>query len=490
MPYVNIGRGRVWQDEEPTPQAPTPAVVDPGQGPFGGSSPAAPTPSIDSYISQLEAEARKQGATPEAGWRDDLSRAYQGGDNAARSTEDIFKSIFENQAKRGASTNARTVDSQSSEGNDLYGSGTGNPSNTPGGPFGQPQQSDAMRSVLSALSSMPALQTQPGRGGIDPARGDVYRQAYEQIQNAAYKELGRYFDPKDVDVHLRNMGYRFDEDKRIPMPNVQNWTTNILPTEPEAVAYRQRGAQPTTPSTPSPASNTTLTPTAAPSSPFPTRPAPMFSDPAQQFVEDTAMTRYEQRTNPPQGSGTQLYESFAKEFASLLQGDVFSDAEEAALKTKAFDQLEQNKQSEMRQKAEELARRRISQQSGVYISEMNRIRDKWDKHKAAAQNDLTTQAIGERQRRLTQSLSVLASLSASEEGRLDAAMALAMIPLQLQQQAFQNNVTAAGLGGDLSGVTQGLYQLLSMANDNARYDDATRAGAYAGIGEWLGSLFG
>lgn len=215
-----------------------------------------------------------------------------------------------------------------------------------------------------------------------------------------------------------------------------------------------------------------------------------FDDPATNFAEQFALERFGQRTNPPEGSGTAMYESFAKEFASLLKADPFTDTEEAAMRVQAFDQLEQDKQAELRQKSQELASRGMTEGSGVYISEMNRIRDKWDKHKATTENTLLTTAIGERQRRLTQSFSVLASLAASENGRMDAALALALMPLQLQDQAFNRLVTATNLGGNSSQITNSLMQLLTVATDNQRYNDQDRAAAMAAIGEYLGGLLG
>lgn len=239
-----------------------------------------------------------------------------------------------------------------------------------------------------------------------------------------------------------------------------------------------------------------LAPAAAPTAPPAMVPPPRgpfpkpFDDPAQDFVTDYARERFDQRTNPAPGSGTALYEQWAKDFASLLQGDVFSDQEEAALRARMFGQLEQSKTREIEAKKQELAQRRISDKSGVYISEMNRIGDKYSKLRAANENELLTTAIGERQRRMTQSLSVLASLAASEEGRLDAAMALAMIPLQLQDQSFQRLVTASNMGGDLSGITNSLMQLLQMSTNNRLYDEDQQSAALAALGQYFGTYWG
>jgi hypothetical protein len=215
-----------------------------------------------------------------------------------------------------------------------------------------------------------------------------------------------------------------------------------------------------------------------------------YDDPASMLAEQYAMHRLGQRTNPDPNSGTGLYETFAKHFSELLQKPVFSDAEEHALKVKAFDQLESMKSTEMQQKADELGRRRIPPSSGVYLSEMNRIRDKWDKLAAGNQNELTTSAIGERQRRLTQALSVLAQLQGSEEGRFDAGLALSMVPLGMQNAAFGRLVNATNLGsGGAASSTSGLLQLLNLVQQQSNFNTAGQSASLGNLMEVLGYLF-
>lgn len=249
---------------------------------------------------------------------------------------------------------------------------------------------------------------------------------------------------------------------------------------------------PTPAPTPAPSGHSTHTatipvPQQGTAGPFPSG---TFDNRPSDFVEGYARDRFTQRTTPAQGSGAARYESWAKEFSSLLQGDVFSDQEEAAMRARMFDQLEQQKQREKEAKRVELSARRITDKSGVFISEMNRIEDKYDKLRASNENELLVTAIGERQRRMTQSLTVLASLAASEEGRMDAALALAMIPLQLQDQAFQRLVTASGMGGDLSGITGSLMQLLTMATNTRLYNEGQQSAALGALGEYFGSYWG
>jgi hypothetical protein len=148
---------------------------------------APPTPSSDDYIQRLESEAKRLGVTPEAGWRDDLSRTYQGGDgNAARSSEDIFQSLMARQADRAQSTQYRTVDSQSEQGNLLYGSGTGNTTNTPGGAYNRTAQASQTARNSFGL---------PGTQFDDP-----YTKLLEQI---ALAQLGQAMQPLDTSGYDR-----------------------------------------------------------------------------------------------------------------------------------------------------------------------------------------------------------------------------------------------------------------------------------------------
>lgn len=234
--------------------------------------------------------------------------------------------------------------------------------------------------------------------------------------------------------------------------------------------------------TPPPVQPPPVPPPAPRTGPFP---AP-FDDPASRFVTDVASRRFDQRMNPAAGSGTALFETFAKEFATLLQGEPFTDSQEAALRTKAFEQVEQLRRNEIEQKKTDLMRRRISQNSGIWISEMNRIDDKYDRMRAQSENELLVTAIGERQRRLTQALGVLGNLAASEEGRMDAALALSMIPLQLQDQAFQRLMMASNMGGDLSGVTNSLMGLLNMATNSRLYNEQQQSNALTALGQYFG----
>lgn len=472
MAMVRAGRGAYEEPEPPPVYEPGP-IESPGH-PVGrvDDPPAAgpfPTTDVNALYQQYfgrDADARE----------------------LASDTENLGKyglaQLQSNLNDRAKPSGSRTEDSQSAAGNALYGSGTGNRTNTPGGPFGAaaPPQGPYGAYGPTSQATAPAGST-PQRPTFapSPAKGALYQQAWNLLQDAALKEVGRYMPEAEVDLHLRNMGYTFDADQRLPLSNVQSWITNNLPKEAEAVAYRSRAGQPS--------QVAATAPTGAQGQAGGPFPSGEFDDPASHFAETEAAKRYGQRTNPAANSGVALYESFAKEFANSLKGDVFSDQEEAAMRARSFDQLEQHKREEMRQKEVELAQRRIPKTSGVFISEMNRIRDKWDKLKASNENELLTNAVSERQRRLTQAFSVLGSLAASEEGRADAALALAMIPLQLQDAAFNRLNTSIAQGGSLAATTQQLTQLLGIATNSQQYNDQQRSAALGSIGEWLGGLF-
>lgn len=101
---------------------------------YGGS--AAKPLSIDDYYAKLSGEAKALGVDMDPTYRDDLAREYQGVNGVgARTSADIYAGLSEQLKKRAASTSHREADSQSAAGNALYGSGTGNALNIPGGAF-------------------------------------------------------------------------------------------------------------------------------------------------------------------------------------------------------------------------------------------------------------------------------------------------------------------------------------------------------------------
>lgn len=142
---MSVYDGLNEEEEERRRQAPsfsapiTPQAVAPEYGnrvegptvPAPESTPPVPTqPTIDEYLSRLNVLAKQAGVDPEQGWRQDFEN-YVG----RKQEKDVFDYHAGNMARRAASTNDRTEDSQSAAGNALYGSGTGNGLNVPGGAF-------------------------------------------------------------------------------------------------------------------------------------------------------------------------------------------------------------------------------------------------------------------------------------------------------------------------------------------------------------------
>lgn len=213
-----------------------------------------------------------------------------------------------------------------------------------------------------------------------------------------------------------------------------------------------------------------------------------YDDPASMLAEQYALKRLSQVTNPEDGSGQKLYEDFAKHLSDLLQGPVYSDDQEAALRTQAFDQLEQSRQAELRQTADTLGARNIPPSSGVYMSSMKQVNDKWDKLKAANTNTLAVNGINQRQQNLTQALSVLQQLAATQGQRLDAGTVLSQIPLNLQSDAFNRLVGATNLGG--SGSTGGLMSLLQTITSQNQFNTGNESAALQNLMEFLFSMPG
>lgn len=214
-----------------------------------------------------------------------------------------------------------------------------------------------------------------------------------------------------------------------------------------------------------------------------------YDDPAYGLAEDFALRRFEDRVIPPRGSGAGLYEDYARRFASSLEGGPFSEQEEQVLRTRMFDQLEQRKQAEQRQRREELAARGIPETSGIFLSEMNRVRDKWDRLAAQGETELASSAIGERQRRLTQALSVLGGLAGYEDSRFREALNLSQVPVLLQQRSFDNLLRAAAPGGDPADVVGSLLRVLGLETERDAYNTAGRSAALGNLMTLIGMLF-
>lgn len=117
--------------DEPNRDNPYPTDAPQGQQPtpIPSAAPATPQPSAaPSFdLSQAREIAGRYGATIADNELSDVLAVQQG-----RQTLEEFES---RQRARGGSTSQRQHDSQSAEGNALYGSGTGNGLNTPGGAF-------------------------------------------------------------------------------------------------------------------------------------------------------------------------------------------------------------------------------------------------------------------------------------------------------------------------------------------------------------------
>jgi hypothetical protein len=190
------------QEEQPDDRnTPIPGVGTPVVGsPIQPAAPPSAARSTQSYLDELNAEASRRGVTPEAGWADDLSRIYNGGENAARSVEDVFQSLMGRQAARGAQTNQRIADSQSAQGNALYGSGTGNDSNTPGGGFTMPSWGGSRTGSPLPGFSMPGTQFD-----------DPYTKLLEQIALAQLEEARKPLDTSGFDQLGTFLQSRFNE---------------------------------------------------------------------------------------------------------------------------------------------------------------------------------------------------------------------------------------------------------------------------------------
>lgn len=229
MPWDNTGRNtdtdswydvalRATQNLDPS-QAPT--ATTPGQsgGSVGGNVYSGSSGPIDVAaginVSDVERQLREMAAATGQNVYDqtDLEGVLRntGYNQGGVTLEQALANARQNYQQRAASTNHRRYDSQSAEGNALYGSGTGNASNTPGGPMTgyqpeifkntSPQFTDAIQRLMedNALGRYRHL-TNPDPNSGTALYEQYARQLFNTLQQPPYSTSdeavikGRAFD--------------------------------------------------------------------------------------------------------------------------------------------------------------------------------------------------------------------------------------------------------------------------------------------------------
>lgn len=193
--------------------------------------------------------------------------------------------------------------------------------------------------------------------------------------------------------------------------------------------------------------------------------SPMFTDPSQRLIEDTALGRLQELQNPDPNSGQGLYESFARQLVETLRGNPYSPQEEAALRTQAFDMLEQDRTATKQRWMEEVSHRGMAPSSGVALGGLQEIDRHYDQIRGQVTNQLAVNAINLTRQNRVQALDVLGGLAGTQNARLDKALGVSRIPYDLGTDAYQQMLQAVGAGGSPAANVQTAIQLATAVQN-------------------------
>lgn len=182
----------------------------------------------------------------------------------------------------------------------------------------------------------------------------------------------------------------------------------------------------------------------------------IFNDPATALFEQIAKLRLDQLAQPMPNPQLDQFLKDATAQMEQLRAPIYSQAEEAALRTKVFDQMERDRQTAIQQTVEHLAALGHGKESGTIPAAIDLVNRRFDQLRAQQENNLTTGAIQERQRRLQEALGISSQAAAATtaanstqdaRGR-EAVTTAAMFPdladtrLQLANQSLGNQTGA------------------------------------------------
>lgn len=201
--------------------------------------------------------------------------------------------------------------------------------------------------------------------------------------------------------------------------------------------------------------------------------SPLFSDPASSLLENYALDQFGRRINPDPNSGTALYEQYARELIDTLRQPVYSPQDEAILKTRATNAIEQERSATQQRWIEELSARNIPRSSGIALDGLQRIEDHFNGLRTQAEAQFATDAIAQTRQNRLQVLDTAGALAGEEETRLQDAGNYARVPYDLQERAFQRNLQMVNAAGDPAQLTNSALGIGQFLQNNTRLTDAS-----------------
>lgn len=187
-----------------------------------------------------------------------------------------------------------------------------------------------------------------------------------------------------------------------------------------------------------------------------------FSDPISAFLEQFASQQRERLTNPPSGSGQQLYEDILKNISQQFQGGGYTAHEQELLNTQALDPLERLRSARKQQVITNLSARGIGPDSGVYKDMLADVDRQFDSLRAQQQTQLGVNAANQATQRQLTAIQLLQQLAGTEGQRNDQAFNYASVPYNMAQTAFGNASGFYGATGNPLALIQPLLALQSQ----------------------------
>lgn len=230
-----------------------------------------------------------------------------------------------------------------------------------------------------------------------------------------------------------------------------------------------------------------------PIDPNATYPGNLFNDPGTKLLEDTIKARLNElfapvndpalaqlnklitdnldRLNDPNDPSWRAITDLLNKRIADLQAPVYTSQQEEAVKTKLFDQQEQDRQAEIQAAIERLASHGVGKSSGVIAAATDLVNKRYDAARATTQNTFATDTIAEQQRRADEALQLGGTLYDAQQSRAGQAIGLGGSLYDLSNgitdQETARRREALGLISTLSDIPGQRLQLAEQASGMA-----------------------